>query len=184
VSIPCGIGGPDFPQRFLACRRYRVGHQTPQRLGRQSCPCVLRTTVRRHTAAYITLGPHGHSAGHAQGSRSIGRTATETPVPLVPCRPRSDDPIDDQRPLRVRVKTLVSPTAPAPQILLPRLARVWPPECLCRVAGLSHVRLTAPARIPTRSPSPLVPAGTASPGGPVCRRFAARLGLRHQAVGA
>jgi hypothetical protein len=101
-----------------------------------------------------TLGPHGHSAGQAQESRSKGPTVNKTPVPLVLCRLCSDDPNDDQRPLRGRMKTLVSPTAPAPQVLLPSYGTVRPSARLRRVAGLSHVRLTAPARIPARSLRP------------------------------
>jgi hypothetical protein len=131
-----------------------------------------------------TLGPHGHSAGHAQGSRSNGRTVTETPVPLVHCPLSSDEPNDDQRPLRVRLKTLVSPTAPAPQILLLRLEQLGPPARLRRMAGLPHVRLTAPARSPARTSAAKGSAARRTPGGPVCHRFGASRGLRHQAVGA
>jgi hypothetical protein len=54
---------------------------------------TVRTTASRPTRlaggvrSAQTLGPHGHSAGHAQGSRSKGPTASRTPVPLVHCRP-------------------------------------------------------------------------------------------------
>jgi hypothetical protein len=88
-------------------------------------------------------------------------TANKTPVPLRLCRWCSDDPNDVQRPLRVRVKTLV-PRAPAPQILLSRPALTAPPARLRRVAGLSQVRLTAPARMPAPSPGQPSPLSAAS----------------------
>jgi hypothetical protein len=131
-----------------------------------------------------TLGPHGHSAGQAQESRSKGPTVNKTPVPLVLCRLCSDDPNDDQRPLRGRMKTLVSPTGSSPANPSLRFRRTGPPALLRRVGGAfaSQAHGTGPHTRAIAESSRA--SGRRIPGGPVCRRFAAHLGLRHQAVGA
>jgi hypothetical protein len=117
--------------------------------------------------------------------RSLGARIprpTKTPVPLGLCRWCSDDPNDVQRPLRVRVKTLVSPTGSSPaNPSIPAGAHC--PACASASSSGAfasqahgtgpHARALAWSTFTTER---------RIPAGPVCRPLAARLCLRHQAV--
>jgi hypothetical protein len=149
-------------------------------LSSASRPRRLASAVR----SAQTLGPHGHSAGHAQESRGHGATANKNASAASP-RPAALGSLQRRSAPASRSGENVSQShGSSPANPSAKLRAVGTSARLRPMAGLSHVRLTAPTRSPVRASSVQESTARRTTGGPVCQRFVARLGLRLQAVGA